>query len=250
MVDGLDKFANHFEAFTENYVLIGGTACDLAMQLVGQSFRATKDLDIVLFLDQQRDEFVSRFWEFVSDGGYQTRQQADGRPQYYRFTDPASNEYPFMLELFSALPSDVNYLGEGHLVPIPTSEEISSLSAILMDQDYATWIQESRTVSNKVAFARSEHLIPLKARAWLDLRKRKAEGGHVDDRHIKKHKNDVFRLLTVVDPGYEPTIPSQIRKDMTLFIESMHDEPVDLKSLGLKGVSQEELLGQLGEMYG
>ena len=81
MVDGLDKFANHFEAFTENYVLIGGTACDLAMQLVGQSFRATKDLDIVLFLDQRRDEFVSRFWEFVRDGGYQTRQQADGRPQ-------------------------------------------------------------------------------------------------------------------------------------------------------------------------
>jgi hypothetical protein len=55
MVDGLDKFANHFEAFTENYVLIGGTACDLAMQLVGQSFRATKDLDIVLFLDQRRE---------------------------------------------------------------------------------------------------------------------------------------------------------------------------------------------------
>jgi hypothetical protein len=118
-----------------------------------------------------------------------------------------------------------------------------------MDQDYATWIQESRTVGNKVAFARSEHLIPLKARAWLDLRKRKAEGGQVDDRHIKKHKNDVFRLLTVVDPGYEPTIPSQIRKDMTQFIESIRDEPVDLKSLGLKGVSQEELLGQLGEMY-
>jgi hypothetical protein len=30
----------------------------------------------------------------------------------------------------------------------------------------------------------------------------------------------------------------------------MRDESVDLKSLGLKGVSQEELLGQLGEMYG
>ena len=82
MVDGLDKFANHFEAFTDNYVLIGGTACDLAMQLVGQSFRATKDFDIVLFLDQRRDEFVSRFWEFVRDGDYKTRQQADGRPQY------------------------------------------------------------------------------------------------------------------------------------------------------------------------
>jgi hypothetical protein len=249
MVDGLDKFANHFEAFTDNYVLIGGTACDLAMQLVGQSFRATKDFDIVLFLDQRRDEFVSRFWEFVRDGDYKTRQQADGRPQYYRFTDPASDEYPVMLELFSAIPSDVNYLGEGHLVPIPTSEEISSLSAILMDVDYATWIQESRTISNNVAFARPEHLIPLKALAWLDLRRRKAEGGQVDDRHIRKHKNDIFRLLTVVDPAYKPTIPSRILKDMTQFIESMRDESVDVKSLGLKGIAKEELLGQLREMY-
>lgn len=74
----------------------------------------------MLFLDQRRDEFVSKFLKFVRYGGYHTRQQADGRPQYYRFTAPANNEYPFMLELFSALPSDVNYLGEGHLVPIPT----------------------------------------------------------------------------------------------------------------------------------
>lgn len=249
MVDGLEKFADHFEAFTENYVLIGGTACDLAMRLVGQSFRATKDLDIVLFLDQRRDEFVSRFWEFVREAGYQTRQQADGHRQYYRFTYPASEEYPFMLELFSALPSDVNYLGVGHLVPIPTSEAISSLSAILMNQDYAAWIQESRTISNKVAYARPEHLIPLKARAWLDLSKRKTGGGQVDDRQIKKHKNDLFRLMTVVDPTYEPTVPSQIRKDITQFIEAMRGEPIDLKSLGLKRVLKEELLEQLEEMY-
>lgn len=249
MVEGLDKFADHFEPFTENYVLIGGTACDLAMQLVGQNFRATKDLDVVLFLEERRDEFVSHFWDFIRAGGYQTRQQASGRPQYYRFTDPATEDYPYMLELFSAMPSDVYYIGDGHLVPIPASEEISSLSAILMDADYAAWILGSRTVSNKVAFARSEHLIPLKARAWLDLRKRKAEGGQVDDRHIKKHKLDVFRLLTVVDPAYHPTIPSQISHDMAQFIETMRDEPVDLKSLGLKGVSQDELLGQLQEMY-
>lgn len=79
MVEGLDKFADHFESYTDNYVLIGGTACDLAMQLVGQRFRATKDLDIVLFLEPRRDEFDSRFWDFVRAGGYQTRQQADGR---------------------------------------------------------------------------------------------------------------------------------------------------------------------------
>jgi hypothetical protein len=70
-----------------------------------------------LFLDQRRDEFVSHFWELVRAGGYQTRQQADDRPQYYRFTDPTSDDYPFIIELFSALPSDVNYLGDGHLNP-------------------------------------------------------------------------------------------------------------------------------------
>ncbi|MFM8574180.1 MAG: hypothetical protein ACKOAU_21470 [Pirellula sp.] len=249
MVEGLDKFADHFESYTDSYVLIGGTACDLAMQLVGQSFRATKDLDIVLFLEQRRDEFVSHFWEFVRAGGYQTRQQADGRPQYYRFTDPTSDDYPFMLELFSALPSNVNYLGDGHLVPIPASEDISSLSAILMDGDYSAWIQQARTVSNKVAFARSEHLITLKARAWLDLRERKAAGGQVDDRHIKKHKNDIFRLLTVVDPDYQTAIPTKIGQDMEQFVETMQAEPIDLKALGIRGTTKDELLGQLREMY-
>lgn len=77
MVRGHDNFADHFESYTDNYVLLGGTAYDLAMQLVGQSFRATKDLDIVLSLGQRRDEFVSHIWEFVGAGSYQTRQQAD-----------------------------------------------------------------------------------------------------------------------------------------------------------------------------
>jgi len=37
-----EKFANH----TDKYVLIGGTACELAMQEADLEFRATKDLDI------------------------------------------------------------------------------------------------------------------------------------------------------------------------------------------------------------
>ena len=79
MVRGLGNFADRFESYTDNYMLLGGTACYIAMKLVGQSFRATKDLDIVLFLEPRRDEFDSRFWDFVRAGGYQTRQQANGR---------------------------------------------------------------------------------------------------------------------------------------------------------------------------
>ena len=38
----------------------------------------------------------------------------------------------------------------------------------------------------------AEHIIPFKAKAWLDLTERKANGEHVDSRDIKKHKNDVL----------------------------------------------------------
>jgi len=32
MVEGLARFADHFKKFTDQYVLIGGAACHLAMQ--------------------------------------------------------------------------------------------------------------------------------------------------------------------------------------------------------------------------
>lgn len=48
MVHGLEKFKDYFEDFTSNYVFIGGVACDILMEDIGTSFRATKDLDIPL----------------------------------------------------------------------------------------------------------------------------------------------------------------------------------------------------------
>lgn len=46
MVKGLEKFKDYFSEFSEQYVLIGGAACDLAMSDAGMEFRGTKDLDI------------------------------------------------------------------------------------------------------------------------------------------------------------------------------------------------------------
>lgn len=47
MVRGLDVFREHFRAFSDRYVLIGGTACEIVMREAGLGFRVTKDLDIV-----------------------------------------------------------------------------------------------------------------------------------------------------------------------------------------------------------
>ena len=43
MVHGLEKFKEYFGEYTEQYTFIGGTACEILMQEVGDSFRATKD---------------------------------------------------------------------------------------------------------------------------------------------------------------------------------------------------------------
>lgn len=48
MVYGLEKFKEYFGDYSNQYVFIGGTACDILMDELGASFRATKDLDMVL----------------------------------------------------------------------------------------------------------------------------------------------------------------------------------------------------------
>jgi hypothetical protein len=117
-------------------VLIGGAACDLLMGEAGLEFRATKDLDIVLCVEALDVSFVRSFWEFVRAGKYQVQQSATGESRYYRFLKPENDEYPFMLELFSRKPDMLDPVEGAHLTPIPVDDEISSLSAILMNEAY------------------------------------------------------------------------------------------------------------------
>ncbi len=39
MVRGIDRFREHFSGYTDQFVLIGGAACDLIMDEAGLSFR-------------------------------------------------------------------------------------------------------------------------------------------------------------------------------------------------------------------
>lgn len=165
MVRGLDLFKGQFAAFSENYVLIGGTACMLSMEAMGLPFRATKDLDIVLSIEILEDRFIEAFWDFIKEGNYQHQQQSTGKKQFYRFCSPQNRLYPEILELFSRKP-DVITLHDGmHLTPIPVSEEISSLSAILLNDDYYHWIQKGKQEIESLPIVAPTHLIPLKAKA-------------------------------------------------------------------------------------
>lgn len=48
MVTGLESFRRWFAEYTDQYTIIGGTACDLLMSEDGLDFRATRDIDMVM----------------------------------------------------------------------------------------------------------------------------------------------------------------------------------------------------------
>ena len=249
MVRGLDLFRKHFSGFADRYVLIGGAACDLIMNNVGLPFRVTKDLDIVLCVEALDVAFAEAFWAFVAAGEYQIRETAAGQKQFYRFQRPVNRAYPEMLELFSRAPDTLSIAEGSHLTPIPVSDEISSLSAILLDEDDYAWIHSGKRDVEGVSILGAEYLIPLKAKAWLDLRARKNAGHNVDSASIKKHKNDILRLFQVIDPdaGVEP--PAPIVKDMRSFLEQISTENVDLKAFGLGSTSLENILHAFRKLY-
>ena len=56
-INGLNKFREFFSLHENNYVLIGGTACAIIFDEIGETFRSTKDLDIVLIVENINDEF-------------------------------------------------------------------------------------------------------------------------------------------------------------------------------------------------
>jgi len=250
MVKGLGIFRDHFRDLSDQFVLIGGAACDIAMENVGLTFRATKDLDIVLCVEALDSNFVNAFWDFVSAGKYQIQEKADGSKQYYRFQRPAVSEYPFMLELFSRKPDALSIVDESHLTPIPTDEQISSLSAILLEDAYYEFLHSGKRVLDGVPFVGPEHLIPLKARAWLDLTKRREGGESIDSRTIKKHKNDVFRLFRIIDPNFSTEMPDVVLEDFGLFLAGMEKEDIDMKSLGITTIDRDDVIKELKRIYG
>jgi hypothetical protein len=249
MVKGLQRFVEHFKGFENAYTLIGGAACDVWLTDHGLPFRATKDLDLVVIVEALEPAFFERFRAFIRVGRYRSHQQSESRPLFYRFTDPEASDYPFMIELLSRnqldLPTGV------HLTPIPVDEDISSLSAILLEDAYYHFVIQTRTIVSGVPIIPAQCLIPLKARAWLDLTARKTAGdANVKGDDIKKHRNDVFRLYRSLAPADRFALPDPLRADLQAFLAQFlpdsPDWPAILKAVGRPALPDPAtILGQL-----
>ncbi|MCT4580047.1 MAG: hypothetical protein N4A35_01405 [Flavobacteriales bacterium] len=159
-----------------------------------------------------------------------------------------------MIELFSRQ-SDVIKLPERMTyTPIPTDEDLSSLSAILMDDDYYNYTLSNSIKGDTFHRASNLSLICLKAKAFLDLSARKANGQHVNSDDIKKHKLDVFRLSATLNRQDLSKLPDSIKADLEEFIRVMEKEPPQLdtmlKHMGITPIESGELLGQLRTCFG
>jgi len=155
-----------------------------------------------------------------------------------------------MLELFSRIPDALKLSEDAHLTPIPVDEALSSLSAILLDDGYYDFIHGSKIDIDGISIVPPEVIVPLKARAWLDLTEKRDAGGKVDRHDIKKHKNDVFRLFQIIEPDKRIALPEAIKTDMHHFLEAVTaDPPPTLKPFGLGGTKFDEIAELLRNIY-
>ena len=245
----LEKFKEYFKEYEEQYVVIGGTACELLMTNEELDFRGTKDLDIVIIVEALTKEFGIAFWNFVLEAGYQHINKGTGKSQFYRFSEPKGLEYPAMIELFSKKQDWLPLDRIERIVPIHIDDSISSLSAILLNESYYNFLKTGTGVVDGISILKAEHIIPFKAKAWLDLTHRKLKGEHVDSRDIKKHKNDVFRLSILLMPNHSLELPNEIKSDVNEFLLNMENEDVNLKQLNIIGMTKTMVLEMLYRFY-
>ena len=246
MVRGLAQFKNHFTDYTDQYVLIGGAASAELMEQSGLPFRGTRDLDVVLIVEALTNEFVRAFWDFIEQGRYDVRAYSQSERKYYRFENPEDEIYPECIELFSKIPDGIRFEGHGRFTPIPIDDELSSLSAILLDANYYPLILKGRDEIDGLSCLKVEYIIILKAKAWLDLYRRKA-----DSRKVNRQKNDVIRLFPLLEPGIQIEIPDAVKIDLNECLKAIaEDKSINLKDLGISQFGITEIVLRLKQIYG
>lgn len=256
-MEGLEKFREAFAEFPDNYVVIGGTACDIAMTGTVVRPRATHDIDMIVIAENITETFGERLWQFVREAGYrpEKRKHIEGEStkyELYRFLDGKVG-YPEMIELLSRHP---NVLGEPKglvIEPLPLGDDTSSMSAIIMDDDFYHFAIEHSRLTDGIRHADPVALVALKAKAYLNLVADKQNGKHVNSKDIRKHRSDVLKNLVIIEESLVEA-PASIVGCINEFVNSLQDNWNELAdslaaSLGQDKEFVTDLLNQLNELF-
>lgn len=222
MVGGLDKFRERFARFSDNFVIIGGTACDEVLRDTEMRPRATMDIDIVVIVEKMTVEFAKAFWAFIAEGKYRpgVRKNQDDTPKYVLYSfDNGKPGFPVKIELLSH--HNEIFSSAAHTEPLPINGEVSSLSTIILDEPYYNLTVGNSFVSNGLRYAAPLALIALKARAYINLLSDKEAGRQVNTKDIMKHRNDVLKLAATMTRAEQIAVEQEIVSTINEFSQRL-----------------------------
>ena len=211
MVGGIEIFRESLGQFSDNFVIIGGTACDIVLRDTAMRPRMTMDIDIVVIVENMTPEFANAFWRFIAMGGYRPgiRKSADETPRYVLYSfDNGKTGYPVKIELLSR--HNEIFSTTAHTEPLPIDGEVSSLSAIILDEPYYNLTVRNSFVRDGLRYAAPPALMALKARAYLNLKADKEAGKKVNSKDILKHRNDVIKLIATTTGNDQAIVEPEI----------------------------------------
>lgn len=249
----MNKFRETFRRFTDNFVIIGGTACDEVLSDTDMSPRVTLDIDIIVIVENMTAEFAKTFWAFIAEGKYRpgVRKDKEGNPRYVLYSfDNGAPGFPVKIELLSH--HNDAFINASHIEPLPIDGEVSSLSTIILDEPYYNLTINNSFVSDGLRFAASEALMALKMKAYLNLMAERESGRKVNTKDILKHRNDVLKLAataTLGDPiKVDPAVVSSILEFQRKIKESLPSQSIQ-DALGIPSNAVERVVDVLSNFF-
>ena len=112
-------------------------------------------------------------------------------------------------------------------------------------------MMSGRRVVDGIGVLGAEHLIPFKMYAWINLLDRKKAGEHVNEKDLKKHKYDVFRLLQIVMAGTKVETEGLVIESIRRYIEeisAVDESEVRLLQMGMS-FDRDKGVALLREIY-
>lgn len=175
------------------------------------------------------------------------KQQMEKNHSFFRFDKPEDDSYPKMIELFCR--NNFELCEMSLVTPIHIDDTISSLSAILLNDDYYKALLDGKIVTDGLSVLRPEYLILFKAKAYLDLKQRKDNGEAIDFNDIKKHKKDVLRISAELMLEKVNMLPATVKSDINRFIDSLEMNPFDSNSLKTYGLKNKDVIEILRSVF-
>ena len=215
----------------------------------GALSRATRDIDMILFVEALTGDFIKAFWSFIDAGGYQTKLRSSGKPRLYRFQKPKDRNYPYLIELFSRDESMIGESPQDGIIPLAAPDELSDLSAILLNENYYSLAQKGARVLNGITILGTHEIILFKAKAYLELSSQKASGSLVHISDIKKHRNDIFRLACILSEKPYLIDDDLIKSDLVAFIDIAKPTSEELWALKVGITNPDQLIETLGKVF-